>query len=496
MGKVENSYRQIFKATSLFGGVQVFNILIAIIRSKIIAVLLGPTGIGINSLLNSTTGFIAGLTNFGLGTSAVKNVAAAHGTGNTKRIATVVIVLRRLVWITGLLGASVTIVLSPWLSQLTFGNKDYTLAFIWISGTLLLNQISTGQGVVLRGMRKLNYMARSSLSGSVIGLLVSVPIYYKWGIDGIVPAIIVTSMASLLRTWYFARKVKIEKVEVSKETTIYEGKDMLAMGFMLSISGLFILAKHYAVRAYIRNVGVVEQDGIYSAGLAIISTYVGMVFTAMSTDYYPRLAGVAHDNNQAKTLINQQLEVAVLILAPILSVLMLFIGWIVILLYSNKFVPINQMILYAALGVYFKAISLSIAFVFLAKGASKLFLINELIAAIIFLSFNILGYYLMGLDGLGIAYLVGFFIYSSIVFSIAKYKYSFSFEKGFIKVISFQMPIGIICFLISSFVNSPWSYIAGIPFLIISLIFSYKELDKRIGVKKIIERFTKKNNER
>jgi len=54
----QNSYRQIFKATSIIGGVQFVNIIILIVRSKFIAYLLGPVGMGISGLLVSTTGFI------------------------------------------------------------------------------------------------------------------------------------------------------------------------------------------------------------------------------------------------------------------------------------------------------------------------------------------------------------------------------------------------------------------------------------------------------
>ena len=97
----QSSYRQIFKATSLFGGVQVFNILLSIIRSKIIAVLLGPVGMGVAGLLTSTTALVGGITNFGLGTSAVRDVAAANESGHSNRISKVVTVFRRLVWITG-----------------------------------------------------------------------------------------------------------------------------------------------------------------------------------------------------------------------------------------------------------------------------------------------------------------------------------------------------------------------------------------------------------
>src|SRR5690606_9114456 len=135
---------------------------ISIIRSKFVAVLLGPAGMGIAGLLSSSISFIASFTNFGLGTSAVKNISEAHGSGNIDRVSTVLTVLRRLVWITGLLGAILTFIFSSWLSELTFGNSNYTYAFMWISITLLLNQISIGQNVVLRGLRKIRYMAQAS----------------------------------------------------------------------------------------------------------------------------------------------------------------------------------------------------------------------------------------------------------------------------------------------------------------------------------------------
>ena len=48
------SYKSIFKSTSLFGGVQVYNILLSIIKTKFIAVLLGTTGMGIMGLYQST----------------------------------------------------------------------------------------------------------------------------------------------------------------------------------------------------------------------------------------------------------------------------------------------------------------------------------------------------------------------------------------------------------------------------------------------------------
>jgi O-antigen/teichoic acid export membrane protein len=482
----QRSYRQIFKATSLFGGVQVFNIVIAIIRSKFVAVLLGPAGMGITGLLNSTTGFVSALTNFGLGRSAIKNVAAAAATGDESRVSTVVTVLRKLVWITGLFGMALVAVLSPFLSELAFGNRDYTSAFIWISATILFQQLSSGQLVVLQGLHKLQFLAKANMSGAIIGLMISVPVYYIWRLDGIVPVIIISSIVSMLLSWYFARKVGVKSKKITTRETMAEGKEMLEMGFILSLSGLITLGVSYLVRIYISNTGGIDQVGLYNAGFAIITTYVGMIFTAMSTDYYPRLSAVANDNEKSRRLIIQQAEVAVLIIAPILAIFLIFINWVVILLYSQKFIAVNEMIHWAALGMYFKAAGWSIAFIFIAKGASKTFFWNELISNIYSLGFNVLGYKLMGLEGLGISFLVEYFIYFIQVLFLARIKYEFFFDKEFYQIAGVQLLVGLFCFVIMRVLEAPWTFVLGIPFIVISLFYSFRGIDQRLDLKSLL----------
>jgi len=493
MSEQQSSYRQIMKATSLFGGVQVFNIIISVIRSKFIAVLLGPSGMGILGLLTSSIGLVGGITNFGLGTSAVKDIAAANSTGDINRISTVVIVFRRLVWVTGLLGSFVVLILSPYLSRITFGNNNYTVAFIWISITLLFNQLSSGQLVILQGMRKLHYLAKANLTGSSIGLIVTVPIYYVWGLNGIVPGIITTAIVTLIFTSYYAQKERITSVDVSKAVTIAEGRKMLQMGFIINISFLLQAGAAFLLRIFIRHEGGIDQVGLYNAGFVLINTYAGLIFTAMGTDYYPRLASVAHSNALSKRTINQQAEISVLLISPILIAFIVFVNWIIILLYSRQFVPINDMIYWAALGMLFKAASWAISFLFLVKGGS-LFFYNELSANIYILGLNIAGYFFFGLTGLGISFLIGYLIYLVQVFLISKARFEFLFNSDFIKIFGIQLLLLIFSFIAVKSTNNPYSYIFGITLILISTWFSYKELDKRIDIKQIIVGIREKFN--
>lgn len=492
----KSSYRQIVKATSLFGGVQFFQIIISVIRSKFVAILLGPSGMGIVGLLTSTTGLITGLTNFGLGTSAVKNISEATATNDNERISSVILVMRRLVWVTGLLGAIITLVFSPLLSEFTFGNKEYTLAFIWISITLLFNQLSTGELVILQALRKLQNLAKANVYGSFVGLLFTIPLYYRYGIKGIVPVIIITSVVTLFFSWYFANKVKLEKTKVSYKETVSEGKSMMIMGFMISLSGLIGLIAAYLLRIFINRTGNVADVGFYSAGFTIINTYVGMIFTAMGTDYFPRLSVVSSDNNQCRQLINQQSEIALLILAPILIAFLIFVNWAIIILYSTKFLSITGMVYWATMGIFFKAISWAIAFVFLAKGAGKLYFWNEFVGNVYALLISLLGYYYGGLTGLGIAFLVSYVLYLIQVYLIAKVKYKFSFNISFIQIFAIQFLLAVLGFAVVNLIKQPYTYVLGVFLIAASCWFSYRELESRIGInellKSIIEKLKKK----
>lgn len=468
------------KATSLFGGVQFFNIIIQVLRSKAIAVLLGPTGIGLFGLFNSTILVIGNLTNFGLGVSAVKDISQANNAENKADISKITTIIRRLVWVTGALGAIVLLISSSWLSKFVFNTEEYKYGFMWLSISLLLNQLTSGQLVLLQGMRKLKFLARASILGNAFGLIISLPFYYYFGKEGIVPAIIITAISTLFFSWYYSNKVKIKPLKISFSNTFLEGKSMLKMGFMISMSGLLTIGGSYLVQIFVGQMGGVAEVGLYVAGFAIINNYVGLIFNAMATDYYPRLSAIANDKVLCNDTVNQQAEIALLILAPILLIFLVFINVGVVILYSEQFLGINKMIYWAAIGIMFKATSWAMAFIFLAKGASRLFFWNELIVNTYMLIFNIMGYYFFGLVGLGVAYSLSYLLYMLQVYLIVNSKFKFYFQKEFLIAFGIQFILVFLGFLCANFINYSYKYVLGIIMVLISSYYSFRVLNKRI----------------
>lgn len=467
------------KSTSIFGGVQLVNILITIIRSKFIAVLLGPAGMGISGLLTTTLGLVSSLTNLGLARSAVREISAANATNDTNRISETVSVFRKLVWVSGLFGTIATLILAPLLSKITFGNYDYSIAFMLLSATMLIGQLTVGQSVLLQGLRKITWMAKAGIYSSVISLITTIPLYYLYGINGIVPAIIISSISVYFIQQYFARKILIHIHSVSIKEAFEKGSGMIKLGLILSVNGLITTGASYLIRIFISHFGSLADVGLFSAGFAIINTYVGMIFSAMITDYYPRLAAVNQEKKKYNELINQQIEVAIYIVSPLICGFLVFINWIIILMYSNKFLPIVEMIQWGILAIFFKTLGWAIGVLLAAKGNSKHLFWNEVVANIYLLIFNILGYYFMGLEGLGISFLVGYLFHFIQIYFFTKLKYGFTLENRVFKLFLLFLAVGIVCFIIVQNLKELLAYLLGGTLVIMISALSFYQLDKK-----------------
>jgi PST family polysaccharide transporter len=483
-----NSYRNVFKATALFGGVQVYQILISIAKSKFIAVLLGPAGVGILGLYQNSLQLIQSITSMGLSSSAVRDVSDANGRDDQEKVGETLSVIRKLVWATGILGLTAVAAFSPFLSKFAFGNYDYTVPFLFLSVTLLLDQLCAGQKVALQGLRKLKYLAKATAVGSTLGLCFSVPLYYLMGIKGIVPTLVLTSLTNLALSWFFARKLNINTPAVTIKKAIIEGRGMLTMGISMSITNVLSYLVSYLLLGFLSREGGVEEVGLFNAGQAIILTYTGLVLNAMSTDYYPRLAAVSNDNNASKVIINQQAEIGVLILAPLLTICIIFMPVIVTLLYSDSFHGANIYIVFAASGMLLKLMSWSIAYVFIAKGESKLFVINETIINIVIMVVNICGYKVAGLMGMGIGFIICYFVYFIQVYVIARIKYGYRISNNCIKTLGVQSLLIIISLVIYLSLTSYLRYSFGSLVIIASALYSLYYLNKLLDLKSVIKK--------
>lgn len=480
--KDKTSFSNAFKATTIFGGVQIVVIVFQILKSKSVAVLIGAAGMGVLGLLTQTITFISALTNFGLEASAVKNIALAEASGDKTYLNKTISVFQRLVIFTGTLGFLVCLALSPFLSEVVFDNSNYTTTFIICSVSLLFIQLTAGQYAILQGLRMTKLLAKASILSALSGLLISVPIYYFYGITGVAISITISALINFLITFYLTKKVNVKKVKFSKEVFNIEGRGMIKMGFLLSMSGLISIGSSFLVRIFIIRSGSIVDVGLYNAGFAIIEGYVGIIFTAMAKDYYPRLSIVSNSRFERNREVNQQTEIAILLLIPVLTIFLLLLDFIIALLYTKEFLPSITMIQYAILGMFLRAVSWSMGYLLLAKGDSKVFFWSELISTIYVLGLNILGYKFFGLKGIGMAFIAIYLLHTIQIYITTKLFYKFSFDGNLIKVFLIGTFLIISQFFVVSEIDSYMKYLLGLSICILGIIFSMKMLNDKINI--------------
>lgn len=494
--KNQGSYRQIMKATSIFGGVQVFTIVISLIKSKFVAIWLGASGMGVWGLLNAPIAIITTVSGLGLAISATQKIAKANGSDNEDQISSTITTFKRWVWFSGFLGMFLTLILAPWLSKWTFGNDNYILAFSILSLSLLFNNLSAGQKVLLQGMRKIKYMANANIFGAIVGLLFSLPLYYFFGNKGIVPAIIITSLVALYLSWYYSKKIKIKPIDISLRNSFFHGLEMVKLGLVMAFSGFIGTLIRYVIIAYINRNGSIEEVGFYNVGNNLITGYVGMIFAAMATDYFPRISGTL-DNKEFINQVNYQIEISLLILTPLCILLMIFLPFFVQLLYSKEFLAVIPMIEWLLIATIIKSISWSMGFMFLAKANfTTAFIIDNVIN--IFLLVGYIGMYsFLGLEGIGIGEVILFCLAIVITYYLSNKKYLFHFTKQ-IKILSIKSIICISTIFILLRIFDRTVLTISIILIVYSVILVHYlyEIDKRLNIKPLLKTFLSKYNDK
>lgn len=490
----QDRYRSSFVATILFSAVQLYQILIRIIKSKFVALFIGPAGMGIQSLLQSTTDTISAATNLGLNTSSVKTIAAANRERDRIVIAKNITAQRRLIVITGVIGMLICAFFSPVWSQISFGSIDYIWSFVAISVIILLDQLNKGELALLQGMQQKKQLARANITGQTLNAIITIPLYYFFGVKAIVAAFIIGSMISLFISLYYSQKLNIAKVKMSWSETFTYGREMIKLGFFLSLQFLMAHVVMWIIRNYVSNVGGLDDVGLYSAGTAIVTSYIGLIFTTIATDYFPRLAATK-SNEEMSLAVSTQAELTVLLLAPLIVAFLIFIKPVIILLYSEKFLPIENMMYWSIGAVLLQAMGWALSYTLLAKAKPSYFFLNELFATIWGVPIKILCYKYWGLTGFGMATMVTYFIYLLQVLIVTKKLFGLSYDKSVWSLfLIMNLPV-VGTVLIKIFLIEKWGYFYGSLLLFFFGWYVIYKLNQKIGLKSYLyKKYNKENS--
>lgn len=414
-GKRSNISRLAVKAMGLFGGVQVFGIVCSIVRTKLVALWIGAVGVALFGIFNQALELLNTATNLGIRQSSVRDISQAVAGRQAGHIARVVAAVRRWAWWLGLLGAALTAMLAPALSRVAFGDTGHVWGFVALSVAVLLMSLTSGEQAVLQGLTRLRKLATVTLWGNVGGLLISIPLFYCLRERSIVPSIVAYAASAAVAALVCRNRDYPAPRDLTARQTWAMGRGFVLLGIFMTAGSMVTSVTSFAFNAWLNHAGGTSQVGLYQAGFTLVNKYTGLVLTALGMEYYPRLARVAGSARRTQVMVSQEINVVMMVMAPVAVLFMLLRQPIVQLLYSSEFMAILTYVCWGMVGMVFRTLSWSLAFVMLARGDGKTYLITESADAVVSLALNIACYSLWGLNGLGVAFVLCYVSYTAMV---------------------------------------------------------------------------------
>jgi PST family polysaccharide transporter len=429
----KHTYGQILKSSALIGGSQVMTIAIRIVRTKAMAVLLGPAGVGLMGVYESIANLAQNIAGLGINSSGVRQIAEAVGTGETDRIARTVAVLRRTAFLLGIFGALLLLVFSKQMSSLTFGNNQHTAGVALLSLAVFFGLVSGGQGALIQGMRRISDLARMGVLGTVFSTMISIPVVYFMGEKGVVPSLVGIAAMTIITSWWYSRKIKIQSPTMTVLQIKQEATPLLKLGLAFMASGFLMVGAGYAVRTMVLRMVGFEAAGLYQSAWALGGLYVGFILQAMGADFYPRLTAVATDHAVCNRLVNEQAQISLLLAGPGVLATMTFAPVVISLFYSGRFDGAVGILRWFCLGMTLRVITWPMGFIIVAKGEQTIFFLTELVWTIVNVGLSWLCLRSFGLKGAGIAFFGSYVFHGLIIYSVIRWLSGFRWSDANIK---------------------------------------------------------------
>ena len=488
-------YQRTIKYLGVFGGAQGASMLLNMVRTKITSVLLGVGGQTIIALSNRTLQMFSDFTGLSLAYSAVRKMSDAYENCDATVVEHCVKVVRSIAFLTGLLGVLLMLVVTPFICGWIFNQTSgyYLTKLLMLSPVVLFMSISNGEIAILRGTRRLNSLAIYAFVTSLISLLVSAPLFLFVGSGGIFPAIFATAffqMCVLLRFTLPGYKYRISPFSLS---LLKEGLDMVKLGAGYIFDTILTSFAMWLICASLSDLGDGESAGLFSAALVMITLLPSVLFTALDSEYYPRLSGVASKTDVRNAMVNEQVEVQLLVQSPLLIAFVVAMPFLVPLFYDTEFVQAIAMAQFAMFGMFMRTMTYPMSFLPLVKNDTMVFVVLESIYNALLVSFVLLGFVHFGYVGVGAGIALVHTVDFVLVYLVARVRYGMRLTADAVRYFILQMPVFVAVVVIAMSGCQGWSYwIAGCVCVVLSLSITLYMLSQKAVLSGLISRFINK----
>ena len=404
------SFDKIFKTSAMTGAMSIVTMVAVLLRGKVMAMCLGPTGVGLSGIINQVVALESQVLALGLPTVVVKSVAGADVEARPK----VESVIARLALALCVFGLVLGLVLSPLVAVATFKSFEHLPLVIAASLAVPAAILTSIWCAVIQGRGEVGFLARSQAAFAVVSALVAVPLIWYGGLAGLGVSVVLAALIPVAGLW--SRRPR-HLTAASDDKGIRDSLVRAGLSIITTIAIAQVAA--YATRLVVVNQLGVFEAGLYQAALAVSGGLPGFVFSAMALDYYPRISA-AKDGEEMARATNMQVQASMVIATPLFVGMIVFGGQLLDFYYTEEFLGATELMAWMTASVAFRVISWPAGYWLVAKATPKEYLLIEGPAALLAPLVTIGLLPLAGLAGAGLAMVLSALVYALVIITFMR----------------------------------------------------------------------------
>ena len=396
------------KVSSLTAVSTVIRMLTGFVLVKVIAVVVGPSGLAILGQLNGFVAIVLVIGTLGINNGITKYVAEF---GESRKREIFIATAVKLSVSSSLIVGLLLIMFSSLLSNKILYNEGYSSVFIVFGITLVFYSLNTILLCILNGLKLYKKFVVINILASIIGLIFSAFLLYFYGLYGALIGTVTFQSVVFFVTPFFLKDQPWFKLSILKRKFSNKASKLF---LSYSLMTLFSTCVGPGMQLFVRNF-MIGEIGIVNTGLwdstnKLSTAYLAIFTTSLTVYFIPRFSEI---NDKAE--IKREIFKSIKLLAPFLLIMLTGIyflrGHIIKILFTAEFIKISDIIIYQLIGDFFKVISWLFAFLLLAKAMTTKYILSELFFNSLLTFLTVYSVQQMGLVGGTIAYMVNYIIF-------------------------------------------------------------------------------------
>tara|TARA_R110000851_G_scaffold323169_2_gene489645 strand:+ start:7205 stop:8671 length:1467 start_codon:yes stop_codon:yes gene_type:complete len=405
-----------------------------IIKGKLMAVLLGTSGVGIFSQLSHLFNLLFSLSSLGFRNGIIKKVSQAIVEGDDEKIkqqyASVFIFLT----ILSIVIVSIAGLLSPFISHLLFsdhGEKSCLVLIMLMSVPFAV--MANIYRSLLSGYMAVKPIVKAQIFADIISLIPFVFLLLYANLVGAVLAFVAYQLMKMI--FYAGHFHRVCNFQIGlPKLNSYNWGDIHA-NISFGLSGLFLTSLNIAVMIFVSRHIIAElglqENGLFSVALKVATVYLGAVYANASSYYFPLLAK-SSNSASLSAVANRTNRFYFYLLPPLIIIIMTGGEWMMGILFSKEFSPAALLLFLLLPGDLFRISAETLGLPLLVK--EKFLAYNALYCwwCCVYVSLAMYMIEIYGLLGVAIAYLLSHIINFLTVAVVVRLVLEIKISRGFV----------------------------------------------------------------